>query len=212
MSMDHDKATRQTADRLKQMLMDPVRHPIRFGVVIDRDLDAGLVKVNVMPEEDPTDFIRYVGMGITLGKWRGLYLPPLDTEVMLVAVDPECSTYIATGGLYNGVDTPPTGYEDGEILWAHEDGNRFVMGSDGILYLGGKQSAESVIMKTFIDDHFNPLVNKVNTLGADVMTHTHITTAPGAPTGPASASVPPFVYTPVSPWVSGNISTRFKGL
>ena len=179
---------RDIANLMKQMMMDPCRHPVQHGVVVDVDPEAGLVKVRLEPSEDPeiiTDFIRYVGPGIAHGKWRGIYLPENETEVLLLAADPDCKGYIAIGGLYNDEDLPPSGYEPGAMLWQHEDtGNKVLLDTDGMVYVGDKDGSHPLVQQPWIENTFN--------------THTH-----PHPMGPTSV--------PTVQWAAGDVTSKCKG-
>jgi hypothetical protein len=175
--------------RLHEMFGDYSRHPVRFGTVVDVDTTNGLVKVEIEPEGESTDFIKYVGLGAAFGPWQALLLPPNGAEVLLLAADPDCRTYVAVGTVYtlnDGPSTPPTGYAAGQVLLQHRSsGNQLLLDADGTIYLGAKSGAQPVVMQPWITDTFNP------------HTHPH----PMGPTGPVTLA-----------WSSGDVSTKFKGV
>ncbi len=139
---------REIADQIKRLLHDAGRHPVRFGLVVDIDAATHTVKVELQPEGDIIDFVRYVGPGIVLGNWRAGYLPALNAEVLLLATDPECGNFVAVGGLFNGVDQPPSDFAAGTVLLEHSNGNSIILDTDGTIYLGGKSGAAGVVRKT----------------------------------------------------------------
>jgi hypothetical protein len=192
--MGRGSEARMVADAIKRMVSDPQRHPARFGLVEDVD-KAGFVKVEIQPEGDLTDFIRYVGLGMSMGPWRGLWLPPKGAEVLLLSTDPDAKSYIALGSCYNGEDLAPEAYDEGSILFEHESGSKLLLDADGTIYLGGKDGAEEVVLKSWIESKFNALVSHINTTP-----HLH-------PMGPTSGPAASFVS-----WSSGNVSTKFKGV
>lgn len=203
---------REIANVIKQLMMDPSRHPVQYGVVVDVDEETGLVKCRLEPSEDPeifTDFIRYLGPGIAFGKWKGIYLPENGTEVLLLAADPDCKGYIAIGGLYNDEDLPPEGYKQGTILWQHtETGNKFLMDDDGMIYVGDKEGALRIVFDTWIENYFNPLVDKLDSHISAFNGHMH-TGNMGAPTTPPlSPDTPAASFK----WSDGDVSTKFKGV
>ncbi|MBO9542710.1 hypothetical protein J7643_19145 [bacterium] len=186
---------RVAADAIKMALLNPERHPVRSGLVKNVDKAGGLIMVEILPDGGVTNWIRYLGLGISFGKWRASYLPPLETEVLLLATDPDCFSYIALGGLYNGVDIPPDDYAADTVLLEHADGNKLLLDADGTIYLGGKDDAQAVVMKSWIEDTFNALIQSLNS-----HTHPH-------PMGPTAVPTAPF-----QAWSDGGISTKFKGV
>ncbi len=176
---------REIADQIKRLLHDASRHPVRFGLVVDIDAATHTVKVELQPEGDIIDFVRYVGPGIVLGNWRAGYLPALNAEVLLLATDPECGNFVAVGGLFNGVDQPPSDFAAGTVLLEHSNGTQLLLDTDGMIYIGGKSGAQPVMLQQWITDTFN--------------SHTH-----PHPMGPTSP--------PTTPWSSGDVSTKFKGV
>jgi phage baseplate assembly protein gpV len=180
---------RELADHLKRLGRgEDDRHAVRYGVVKDVDPKLGLVKVEIHPEGTLTDFIRYTGPGIAFGKWKGIYLPAKETEVLLLATDPDCRGYIAIGGLYNADDLPPQSpaYDPESLVFEHAGtGNRLTLDNDGLIYLGVKAGSRAIVLDTWILNTFN--------------THTHL-----HPMGPTSV--------PTSPWSAGDVTTKTKGL
>lgn len=171
---------RNWADAIKRIVDDPARHAIRFGTVDSVDTKLGLVRVVIQPEGIVTDYIRYVGLGIPIGNWRAMQLPAVDTEVLLLATDPDCYNYIAVAGLYNLVDTPPTDYTAGTILIEHTNGNQLLLDTDGTIYLGGKSGSSGIARKSDLQavvDYIN------NTLLPAIKTMT-------VPTGTGPSGVP----------------------
>jgi hypothetical protein len=183
--MQHE---RELADALKRLGRgDDDRHVVRFGVVKDVDPKYGLVKVDLHPEGTLTDFIRYVGPGVAFGQWKGIYLPALETEVLLLATDPDCRSYIAIGGLYNQTDNPPQSpaYVAESIVFEHAaSGNRLTLDNDGTIYLGSKAGSQALVQQSWITNTFNSHV------------HPH-------PMGPTSAPLPA--------WSAGDVTSKVKG-
>lgn len=202
---------RQTADDIKRWAASPDRHPLRRGIITDSNGANGTVKVTIMPDDTSTDFIPYVGMGIALGKWRGLVMPANGTDVLVVSLDPFGKEWVALGGFFNDEDPPPEGeggYEPQSVLWEHEDGNKLLLSDDGTIYLGGKDGAHQLVYKEFLTELYNDLVGKHNALKDAFLSHVHIGNL-GAPT---TAPTPPPVLTSALSWSSGLITTKVKGI
>lgn len=186
---------RHVADAMKRRMDDPARHSIRFGLVKDADHAKGLIKVEIQPEGDLTNWIRYSGPEtIALGKWKASWLPPNDAEVMLLALDPDCSTYQAILTVNNEEDLPPEGSGPDRVLWVHEGGNKVLLDDDGMVYVGDKTGAHPLMMKTWIDNVWNPFITSYNA---------HLHPHPMGPTLVPAA--------PLTPWASGDVTAKCKG-
>jgi hypothetical protein len=207
--MNDTASARAMMDALKHHFNNMDRHTIQYATVIDVDVNNALVKVRLEPSDPEiiTDFIRYEGMGMALGPWRGVHLPKIGAEVKIEAEDPDCTSFIATGSVYNGEDKPPSGYVAGQWLLQHTNGTQLLLDSDGMIYLGGKPGSDWLVFRGWIPAYFNPLVSVVNALISAFNGHTHLGNL-GSPTG---APLSPFGQTGVS-WSSGLISTTFKGI
>lgn len=187
---------RQEADAIKALLTDGQRHGTRLGLIKDVKAKTGYVRVEIQPEEAMTDWIRYVGLGLSLGSWVASAPPAKEMEVLLLATDVDSGGYVAIGGLFNEVDAPPTEAAEKTILLKHPvSGNLLLLDDDGTIYLGAKTSAKACVLESFLTGEFNDLVSKFNS-------HTHPETG--------GTTLPP--TSPATPWSSGHTSTKFKGV
>jgi hypothetical protein len=177
-------SVREAADQIKRLFASPERHVVRFGLVKDIDVTGHWVKVELEPEGDVTDWIRYLGLGLALGNWQAAYLPALETEVLLLATDPDCSSYVAIGGFYNGVDLPPTDFAAGTLLLEHSGGNSLLLDTDGTIYLGAKSGATGVVRKPDLQ----AVIDDLNAFKDEFKGHAHIGNM-GAPTPLSPADV-----------------------
>jgi phage baseplate assembly protein gpV len=192
---------RAAVDALKRHMGDNSRHPVRRAMVTDVSVSDGLVKVSIEPESDLTGWIPYVGPGMAFGKWQVAMFPAVDTEVVVVATDPDCSNFICLGGIYNTEDTPPASTAEGTILFQHKDtGNKFVFNADGTFVIGDDTAV--ALANVHLKEWGAALVSALNTQMALIIAHTHGAVPPDPTLAPLGGFSAPG---------SNTITTKVKG-
>ena len=52
-----------------------------------------------------------------------------------------------------------SGYSAGSVLWQHQNGNKVLLGADGIVYIGDDTGAQELVQKSFLEDKWNILMD-----------------------------------------------------
>ncbi len=112
--------------------------------------------------------------------------PPEDSEALVVCVngDQDDTTIVAE----KHEDSEPEGLEEGESVLYNDHGVKLILLKDGTLEVTAKKIKLNGEGKQFVTHAELDAALQKNIL--QQIAHTHLSTAPGSPTGVASASVP----------------------